>query len=539
VPWDDGVPDRVAEYLVLQNKGGIAAVKDIRWFAAGLCLAFCAGGASAASRTIGIFEGQSDIGGVSPPGATAYGSATGAYTIRSAGAIRSMTDAFHFAWKKVSGDVSLTADVDCSPVTARHTSSNPDRQCVLMFRQSLDANSVYVGAASHASEMTGLQYRRKKGGTTQGIEVNLGAPKKLRLEKRGDTFTLFLSVKGEPLHQVGATMKLDLKGPFYAGIGFASAHAATADKVTFSHVEVQPLEPRAASAKLTLYSTLQTFQIARGVATVIDSRPGVFESPNWAPDGHSLLINENGHFLKIPLLVSPAGETPDKLDTGAAGGCWGEHGYSPDGKWLAVSCSTPGNGGPDVYIVPATGGAARRVTHHPISFFHGWSPDGATIVYTSIRDQHEDIYTVPAAGGSETRLTTAGVNDGAEYTPDGQFIYFNSDRSGSTQIWRMRPDGSQQERVTNDDLNNWYPHISPDGKSMVFLTYDRGVTGIHPLNKDVVLRLMSLPDMKIRVLANLFGGQGTFDSPCWAPDSTRIAFVSNEMRPASEPDPKP
>ena len=94
------------------------------------------------------------------------------------------------------------------------------------------------------------------------------------------------------------------------------------------------------------------------------------------------------------------------------------------------------------FIVPAEGGAARQLTHHPISFFHGWSPDGKTVVFTCIRDGHEDIYTIPAAGGAETRLTNMGVNDAAEYTPDGTYIYFNSDRSGLMQIWRMRPDGS-------------------------------------------------------------------------------------------------
>ena len=102
------------------------------------------------------------------------------------------------------------------------------------------------------------------------------------------------------------------------------------------------------------------------------------------------------------------------------------------------------------------------------------------------------------------------------------------------QIWRMKPDGSEQEQVFSDDLNNWFPHISPDGQWMVFLTYGADVTG-HPENKDVMLRLMSLDpkmtDRKITVLAKLFGGQGTIDVPSWSPDSTKLAFVSYMLVP--------
>ena len=140
-----------------------------------------------------------------------------------------------------------------------------------------------------------------------------------------------------------------------------------------------------------------------------------------------------------------------------------------------------------------------------------------------------DIYTIPITGGDETRLTTAkGLDDGPEYSPDGNYIYFNSERTGSMQIWRMRPDGSGQEQITSDELNNWFPHISPDGKWMVFLTYEKDVTG-HPENKNVRLRLMSLEDKKISVLASLFGGQGTINVPSWSPDSKQLAFVSYQL----------
>ena len=137
-----------------------------------------------------------------------------------------------------------------------------------------------------------------------------------------------------------------------------------------------------------------------------------------------------------------------------------------------------------------------------------------------------DIYTIPAAGGEETRLTTAkGLDDGPEYSPDGNFIYFNSERSrhhaDMAHAQRRQPAGAGHL----DEFNNWFPHISPDGKWMVFLSYDHSVTG-HPENKDVTLRLMSLSDKKIKLLAKLFGGQGTINVPSWSPDSKQLAFVS-------------
>src|SRR2546430_12123241 len=144
-------------------------------------------------------------------------------------------------------------------------------------------------------------------------------------------------------------------------------------------------------------------------------------------------------------------------------------------------------------------------------------PRSTLFPYTTLfrsRNGDFDIYAIPASGGEETQLTTAkGLDDGPEYTPDGKYIYFNSERTGHMQIWRMRPDGSEQEQVIFGEYNDWFPHVSPDGQQLVFLTYDASVTG-HPENKDVMLRLMSLKDRKITVLAKLFGGQETINVPC-------------------------
>jgi Tol biopolymer transport system component len=96
------------------------------------------------------------------------------------------------------------------------------------------------------------------------------------------------------------------------------------------------------------------------------------------------------------------------------------------------------------------------------------------------------------------------------------------------QIWRMRPDGSQPEQVTSDEYNNWFPHLSPDGRWIAFITFPKDVPPAdHPYYKRVYLRLMPVAGGAPRVIAYLYGGQGTINVPSWAPDSRRLAFVSN------------
>jgi Tol biopolymer transport system component len=186
--------------------------------------------------------------------------------------------------------------------------------------------------------------------------------------------------------------------------------------------------------------------------------------------------------------------------------------------------------------VPSAGGEPRLLTENPSSYFHSWSPDGKTIAFT--RPNHVgggNIFSIPVEGGTETALTTGnGISDDPDYSADGKWIYFNSDRAGGLmQIWRMRPDGSGTEQVTSDDFNNWTPHPSPDGKSIVIVSYDKNVKG-HPTDTDIALRILNISDGKMRVLVNSVGGAGTDNVPDWAPDGTHLAFVSFQMLPAGE-----
>ena len=469
---------------------------------------------------LGPFEGNSDVGTVLHAGSAVFDASSGTYTI--AGSGENMwfgSDAFHFVWAKASGDVSLSADI-----SFLGTSGNKHRKGVLMIRQSLDADAVYADVALHGDGLTSLQYRDEKGAATHEVQSNVSAPTSLRLEKHGEYFSMSLAAKGGQMEVAGGSVRIPIRGTFYVGLGVCSHDKDVIEKATFSKVALNKETPSTTQQPV-LYSALETISISSTDRRVVYIAPGRFEAPNWMPDGKALLFNRGGHIERLAL----TGGAPQIIDTGFANRCNNDHGISPDATQLVISDQSQEDHRSRVYVLPIGGGTPRRITELAPSYWHGWSPDGKTLAFVGERNGDFDIYSIPVSGGQETRLTMAkGLDDGPDYAPDGQYIYFNSERTGSMQIWRMRADGSAQEQVTSDEYNNWFPHISPDGKWMVFLSYDKSVSG-HPENKDVMLRLMSLSDHKISVLAKLFGGQGTINVPSWSPDSKQLAFVSYSL----------
>ncbi|WP_322174087.1 TIM barrel protein [Acutalibacter caecimuris] len=258
----------------------------------------------------------------------------------------------------------------------------------------------------------------------------------------------------------------------------------------------------------------------------------VVEAPNWLKHSDTILFNGDGRMFAFDL----ASGTERLLDTGPCRQCNNDHVPSPDEKSLAVSHNDdPAGYASRIYIVPMDGGEARCVTPESPSYLHGWSPDGKELAYCAFRQvegrQEMDIYTVPAEGGPERRLTRGGFNDGPEYSPDGRHIWYNSTRSGLMQVWRMDRDGGNPVQITRNRRNNWFGHISPDGKKVVYLSY--GPEQLEPQehlpNMPVELWMMDGDGANQRLLLPLFGGQGSINVNPWAGDSRRFAFVSYEL----------
>ncbi|WP_454803328.1 TolB family protein [Mucilaginibacter phyllosphaerae] len=475
------------------------------------------------AKPVGIFDGSSDIGTVKQKGSVVYNNQTQQYAVSGSGTnIWFDHDEFHFVWKKIKGDFILRTN---AAFIGKGTEAH--RKFGLMVRQSLDDRSAHVNAVVHGDGLTSLQYRKAAGDSTREQKSATTSADVLQLERKGNTYTMSVARKGEVF---GPEEKLDLElgDEVYVGIFVCSHNPAVLEKATFSNVRiVEPAPADLVAYKKYIGSNIELLDLETQNSRIVYQSPKSLQAPNWTTDNKSLIYNSEGLLYKFNLATN----TPTVLNTGAAKGNNNDHVISFDGKWLTISDNK--DGGPSIgYILPITGGEPRRVTQtgKGASYMHGWSPDGKFLVFCGERNKEYDVYRVPVAGGAEERLTTTpGLDDGPEYTPDGKHIYFNSVRSGLMQVWRMDADGSNQTQITNDDNNNWFPHVSPDGKWIVFITFLKSevAPGDHPFYKHVYIRMMPVDGGAPKVVAYLYGGQGTINTPSWSPDSKHIALVSN------------
>lgn len=270
-----------------------------------------------------------------------------------------------------------------------------------------------------------------------------------------------------------------------------------------------------------------------------ESSEVLYEAPNWTLDGTRLILNGDGLLFSLPVDGADRGTgreadggAPQRIDLEGLPPLNNDHVLAPDGVTVYVSADDG-----RIHRAPLAGGATEQVTQDDghLHFLHGVSPDGSTLAYIGVLRREDGtwlpphVFTVPSSGGTPTQLTTGEFpEDGAEYSPDGEWIYFNSERGGvrpgHAQLFRMKADGTGQEQLTHDERVNWFPHLSPDGARVAYVSFPEGTLG-HPADHAVILRLCAPDGSGQRDLVHLHGGQGTINVNSWAPDSRRLAYV--------------
>ena len=474
------------------------------------------------SQKLGVFEGNSDVGKILHAGNATYNAGTGVYELSGSGTNIWFThDDFHYAWKRMKGNFILQAK---GKFIGKGVEQH--RKFGWMVRTSLDSTSAMVSATIHGDGLTSLQYRKVPETDVEETKFTISAPDVIQLERKGNQYIMSVAHFGEP-YVTEQIADVDLKDDVYVGLFICSHNKDVVEKASFDNVRIIiPAKDDFVAYKQYLGSHIETMDVFNGKRRILYTSPESLQAPNWTRDGKSLIYNSNGLMYRFNIKNHSTG----LINTGVVKNNNNDHVISFDGKMLGLSSASPNpEYGSVIYTVPINGGNPKQITPSGPSYLHGWSPDGKYLTFTGKRNNDFDIYKIPSNGGKEIRLTTSsGLDDGPEYSPDGKYIYFNSVRSGMMQLWRMKPDGSHQEQLTNDEYNNWFAHISPDGKWIVCLSFMKDIKpDDHPFYKHVYLRMMPATGGKLKVIAYLYGGQGSINTPSWSPDSKKIAFVSN------------
>jgi len=486
-----------------------------------------------AQNQIGIFNNHADIGKPKLAGSTIFNKEEQSYNLKGAGYnVWFGRDEFQYVYNKIKGDFILTGNFkilsNASPV---------HRKTGWMIRANEDENAAHMTAAIHDDGLMALQWRTMKGALMRDPQDEIFAKKRsteiIQLERLGKVFIMRIANPGEPLQEIGRTDAVVMPDEVLVGIFMCSHNPDVVEEGKAWNVRIEQTVPDNHNGYTDgiLGSKMEIINIFDGKRKIVYEDKGRFEAPNWLPNNKGLVFNQGGGIYTIPL----TGDTPTLINTGSAKKNNNDHVISFDGKLLGISShreELPG-GGSTIYYLPITGGEPKMVTEKTPSYLHGWTRDGKEVVYTAQRPESGSTYNIfkkSINGGKEIQLThlTKGLADGPECSPDGKYIYYNCTESGTMQLWRMRMDGSEQTQLTFDQYNNWFAHVSPDNKWIAFMSFvDTVEPTDHPFYKRVMLRLMPISGGAPKVIAYLYGGQGTINTPSWSPDSKFIAFVSN------------
>ena len=479
---------------------------------------------TSAQTTLGLFDNHTDIGNCKHKGFAHYNDNEQTYMIGGSGTnMWADQDEFHYLWTTLQGDFIVRAEIQFLG-----TGVDPHRKAGWIVKNDLNSETKHVNASLHGDGLTSLQYRRSDGEETEEITSPDSTTQVIQLERRGSTFIMSSAKFGAEFTSVQKD-SLAMDKEVYVGLYVCAHNPEIVEVVKFRNVRIiKPAPSDFRPYRDYIGSRLEVMDIHTGHRKILYSSAHSIQAPNWTVDGRHLVYNSKGHLYKYDLLN---GEIRAR-NTGFAIHNNNDHVFSFDGTLLGLSHHNPEDNGQSTLYYQTDEQSDPIAVTKPgagASYLHGWSPDNKKMVFTGHRKNQFDIYTVNVATREEIQLTNLEtLDDGPEYSPDGKHIFFNSVRSGKMKLWRMKADGTNQQQITFDEYNDWFPHVSPDKKWIVFISFPKDIDPTdHPFYKHCLLRIMPYEGGLPRVIAYIYGGQGTINVPSWSPDSKMISFVTN------------
>jgi TolB protein len=306
-----------------------------------------------------------------------------------------------------------------------------------------------------------------------------------------------------------------------------------------------PAHARAAAAKYRTHFVI--YDVQKKNTTTLFTLDGEWHAPNWTADGKYIVSDMGNALYRIPVSGADKGQ-PEKIYAAANMNATNDHALSWDGKqvaFTAIKLPMPAKirsaaDIPNPILVMNLDGSSAHQVH--MGWLHGWSPDGKYLVYTGTLQDSANIYRIDADGSGELRMTSGkAADDGPEYSADDKWVYFCSKRSGKWDGWRMPaegagPDDKLAEQITHGkDTQDWFPHISPDGKWLYTVSYPMDHPDHNFIGQGMKIKLLRLKNgvgakgAELQTVRTFFGGQGSGNTGGWAPDSKKFAWTEYEL----------
>ncbi|MEM6698700.1 MAG: hypothetical protein AAF599_09915 [Bacteroidota bacterium] len=352
----------------------------------------------------------------------------------------------------------------------------------------------------------------------------------LRLERSDNQLIAYYARPNEDFFPI-ASQQLNNEIELYGGL---FAHTTNQD-LSFANLRLSHPAPESKEEiEKRIVSSVEIFHVSTRQRKILFQKNVRIEAPNWHPTDSFLLVNSEGLLYQIPL---SAKEGWQAVDLGFLNHCTQHHGFSLDGKQLFFSHQDSSATSIYQFALQDTLPPKIVIQKSP-SLWQSISPDGTEILYTAKRRRRKsfNIYKSSIDTFREARITkTVGADRGASVHPDGEKIYYSATRPQRSKIWSMNKVGLQKRQLTFDEYEDYFPHVSPNGKHLVFLSrWTDGFSTQQTLStQPLVIRILDLTkeNAQPEIVAHLLGDEGSLAMPSWSPDSQHFSFISYSFAP--------